>query len=127
MTTAEGMARMEAERVPCGVVYDPAELAADAHAQAIGLLVDDVHPIAGRIRQPRHPILFDDTPARVGGAAPGLGADTDAVLDRARPRRRHPRPARSRRRRLSRPPAPEHLGVHGVMWGSTLRCSPWVR
>jgi len=81
MTTAEGMARMEAERVPCGVVYSPAELADDPHAQAIGLFVDDIHPIAGRIRQPRHPVLFDDTPARVGGPAPAVGADTDAVLD----------------------------------------------
>ncbi len=80
MTTAEGMARMEAERVPCGVVYDPAELADDPHAQAIGLLVDDVHPVAGRIRQPRHPILFADTPAALGGPAPTIGADTDAVL-----------------------------------------------
>jgi crotonobetainyl-CoA:carnitine CoA-transferase CaiB-like acyl-CoA transferase len=81
MTTAEGMARMEAERVPCGVVYSPAELAEDVHARAVGLLVDDVHPIAGRIRQPRHPVLFDETPARVGGPAPALGDDTDAVLD----------------------------------------------
>jgi crotonobetainyl-CoA:carnitine CoA-transferase CaiB-like acyl-CoA transferase len=80
MTVAEGMARMEAERVPCGIVYDPAALADDAHAQAIGLLVDDVHPLAGRIRQPRHPVLFDDTPATVGGPAPAIGADTDAVL-----------------------------------------------
>jgi len=80
MTTAEGMALMEAERVPCGIVYDPAQLAADPHAQAIGLLVDDVHPVAGRIRQPRHPALFDDTPAAVGGPAPAIGEDTDAVL-----------------------------------------------
>jgi crotonobetainyl-CoA:carnitine CoA-transferase CaiB-like acyl-CoA transferase len=81
MTTAEGMARMEAERVPCGIVYSPAELAEDPHAQAIGLFVDDVHPIAGRIRQPRHPTRFDNTPARVGGPAPALGADTDTVLE----------------------------------------------
>jgi crotonobetainyl-CoA:carnitine CoA-transferase CaiB-like acyl-CoA transferase len=80
MTTAEGMARMEAERVPCGIVYDPAQLAEDPHARAIGLLVDSVHPVAGRIRQPRHPVLFDGTPATVGGPAPTIGADTDAVL-----------------------------------------------
>jgi crotonobetainyl-CoA:carnitine CoA-transferase CaiB-like acyl-CoA transferase len=81
MTTAEGMARMEAERVPCGVVYSPAELADDPHARTIGLFVDDVHPIAGRIRQPRHPVLFDETPACLGGPAPALGAHTDAVLE----------------------------------------------
>src|SRR5262249_40376662 len=52
LTTEEGMARMEAERVPCGVVLSPAELADDPHAMEIGLLIDDVHPVAGRIRQP---------------------------------------------------------------------------
>ena len=101
MTTAEGMARMEAERVPCGVVYNPAELADDPHAQAIGLLVDDVHPIAGRIRQPRHPVLFDDTPARVGGPAPGARRRHRRRPRRARLRRPHPPTCASRRRRLA--------------------------
>jgi crotonobetainyl-CoA:carnitine CoA-transferase CaiB-like acyl-CoA transferase len=80
MTTAEGMARMEAERVPCGVVLAPADLASDPHVAKIGLLVDDVHPIAGAIRQPRHPALFGATPAVVGGPAPGLGQHTDEIL-----------------------------------------------
>ena len=39
-----------------------------------------MHPVAGRIRQPRHPIRFDATPAALGGPAPTLGQDTDAVL-----------------------------------------------
>jgi crotonobetainyl-CoA:carnitine CoA-transferase CaiB-like acyl-CoA transferase len=80
MTTAEGMARMEAERVPCGVVLSPAELVDDPHARAVGLFVDDVHPVAGRVRQPRHPARFTGTPAAPGGPAPTIGADTDAVL-----------------------------------------------
>lgn len=81
MTTKEAMARMEAERVPCGVVLTPAELADDPHVRAIGLFVDDVHPVIGRIRQPRHPARFDGTPAALGGPAPLLGADTDAILE----------------------------------------------
>lgn len=80
MTTAEAMARMEAERVPCGVVLSPAQLADDPHVRAIGLLVDGVHPVVGRIRQPRHPIRFDGTPATLGAPAPGLGAHTDMIL-----------------------------------------------
>jgi crotonobetainyl-CoA:carnitine CoA-transferase CaiB-like acyl-CoA transferase len=80
MTTAEGMARMEAERVPCGVVLSPAELVNDPHARAIGLFVDDVHPVAGRIRQPRHAARFTGTPAAPGRPAPAIGADTDDVL-----------------------------------------------
>jgi len=81
MTTAEAMGRMEAERVPCGVVLTPAELADDPHARAVGLLVDDVHPVAGPIRQPRHPTRFSATPAVLGGPAPTLGQHTDALLD----------------------------------------------
>ncbi|HEV2309865.1 MAG TPA: CoA transferase [Acidimicrobiia bacterium] len=80
LTTAESIARLEAERVPCGVIVSPAELAADPHAQAIGLLEESQHPIAGRLRQPRHPAGFGSTPARLGGPAPGLGEHTDEVL-----------------------------------------------
>jgi crotonobetainyl-CoA:carnitine CoA-transferase CaiB-like acyl-CoA transferase len=80
MTTAEAMARMEAERVPCGVVLSPAELADDPHVRAVGLLVDDVHPVAGPVRQPRHPTRFPATPAVLGGPAPTLGQHTDEIL-----------------------------------------------
>ena len=81
MTVAEAMARMEAERVPCGVVLSPAELADDPHVRAVGLLVDDVHPVAGPIRQPRHPTRFPATPAVLGGPAPTLGQLTDEILN----------------------------------------------
>ena len=80
LTTAEAMARLEAQRVPCGVVLSPAELAADPHARAVGLLEDSRHPTAGRLRQPRHPARFPTTPARLGGPAPLLGEHTDDVL-----------------------------------------------
>jgi crotonobetainyl-CoA:carnitine CoA-transferase CaiB-like acyl-CoA transferase len=80
MTTAEAMERMEAERIPCGVVLSPAELIDDAHAKAIGLFIESTHPVAGRIRQPRHPAQFQGTPAQTGGAAPTLGQHTDEIL-----------------------------------------------
>lgn len=80
MTTAEAMARMEAERVPCGVVLGPAELADDPHARDIGLLVDQHHPVAGAIRMPRHPVQFTATPAELGGPSPTLGQHTDEIL-----------------------------------------------
>jgi crotonobetainyl-CoA:carnitine CoA-transferase CaiB-like acyl-CoA transferase len=80
MTVAEGMARMEAENVPCGVVLSPAELADDPHVQAIGMLETQPHPIVGRIRQPRHPARFHGTPAQLAFGAPALGQHTDEVL-----------------------------------------------
>ncbi len=80
MTTAHAMARMEAERVPCGQVLSLAELPENEHVRAMGLFREETHPIAGRIRMPRHVARFERTPAELGHPAPALGADTDAVL-----------------------------------------------
>jgi len=80
LTTAEAMQRLEAERVPCGVVLSSADLASDPHAQAIGLLEDSIHPTAGRLRQPRHPSTFGDERPPLGGPAPLLGQHTDELL-----------------------------------------------
>ena len=80
LPTAEAMARLEAERVPCGVITPPAELADDPHARAVGMFVDSEHPVAGRVRLPRHPTQFGATPAALGGPAPALGEHTDEIL-----------------------------------------------
>ena len=80
LTTSDAMTRLEAQRVPCGVVLSPAELVDDPHARAVGMFVERDHPIAGRLRLPRHPNQFLGTPAELGGPAPGLGEHTDAIL-----------------------------------------------
>jgi crotonobetainyl-CoA:carnitine CoA-transferase CaiB-like acyl-CoA transferase len=81
LSTAEAMARLESENVPCGVVLSPAELAADPHAAAVGLLEDSDHPVVGRVRLPRHPAQFSSTPAALASpGAPALGQHTDEVL-----------------------------------------------
>jgi crotonobetainyl-CoA:carnitine CoA-transferase CaiB-like acyl-CoA transferase len=83
MTVAEASARLEAERVPYGILVSPADLAHDPQALALELLVDSDHPVAGAIRQPRHPTRFEATPARVGGPSPSLGQHTDELLAEA--------------------------------------------
>ncbi len=80
MTTAEAISALERHNVPCGVVLSPTELAADAHARAISLFEDSVHPVAGRLRQPRHPAEFGGTRPPLGGPAPMLGQHTDEIL-----------------------------------------------
>jgi crotonobetainyl-CoA:carnitine CoA-transferase CaiB-like acyl-CoA transferase len=80
MTTAEAMANFDRFKVPCGVVLSTVTLSDDPHVQAVGLLEDSVHPVAGRLRQPRHPALFGSTPAAVGAGAPMLGEHTDEIL-----------------------------------------------
>jgi crotonobetainyl-CoA:carnitine CoA-transferase CaiB-like acyl-CoA transferase len=80
LTTETAMAQLEAQRVPCGVVLSPQELVDDPHAVAVRMFVEQDHPIAGRVRLPRHPIRFATTPAVLGGPAPGLGEHTDELL-----------------------------------------------
>jgi crotonobetainyl-CoA:carnitine CoA-transferase CaiB-like acyl-CoA transferase len=80
LTTEDAMARLNAQRVPCGVVLSPAELVDDPHARAIGLFVERDHNIVGRLRLPRHPIRFSETPAELGPGAPALGEHTDEIL-----------------------------------------------
>jgi len=80
MTVDEGMAALDAHKVPCGVVVSPADLAHDPHARAIGLFEESMHPVAGKLRQPRHPALFGDARPALGGPAPMLGEQTDEIL-----------------------------------------------
>lgn len=80
MTTAEATDRMEALKVPFGLVVPQAELPDDRHAKAIGLFEESAHPVAGRLRQPRHPTRFSGTPAALGGPSPALGQHTDELL-----------------------------------------------
>jgi len=80
MTTAEAIAGMEAEKAPCGAVLSPAQLPDDPQVQALGMLEDSVHPLGGRMRQPRPAAQFEKTPASTGAPAPGLGENTDAIL-----------------------------------------------
>jgi crotonobetainyl-CoA:carnitine CoA-transferase CaiB-like acyl-CoA transferase len=80
LTTAEAMARLEEQRVPCGVVLSPAELSDDPHVQAVGMLREFEHPVTGRTRLPRHPARFGATPAELGGPSPSLGEHTDEIL-----------------------------------------------
>jgi crotonobetainyl-CoA:carnitine CoA-transferase CaiB-like acyl-CoA transferase len=78
---AEASKRFEAEGVSYAMVQSPAELPDDPHAQAMGLFEEYEHPVAGRIRHPRHPIQFYGTPAALTRDAPVLGQHTDEVLE----------------------------------------------
>ena len=49
-------------------------------AIAMGLFEESEHPVAGRVRVPRHPAQFGSTPARLTRDAPTLGQHTDEIL-----------------------------------------------
>jgi crotonobetainyl-CoA:carnitine CoA-transferase CaiB-like acyl-CoA transferase len=46
----------------------------------MGLFEETDDPVVGRVRIPRHPALFDATPAQLAGPAPTLGQHTRDVL-----------------------------------------------
>jgi len=81
MTITEASVRMQDLKVPFAPVVSQVDLPDDPHARAIGLFEESDHPVAGRLRQPRHPARFDATPATLGGPSPSLGEHTDEILE----------------------------------------------
>ena len=79
-TTAELVEVMERAGVPVAPVNTRESMIADPHVQHRELVVESVHPTAGRIRQVRPPALFSKTPSGLRRPAPRFGEHTDEVL-----------------------------------------------
>ena len=75
--------RLRAEDVPCAPIAEPADILADPHVTATGVLNEWDDPTAGRVRQPHYPAHFDDSAAVVSTGSPRLGAHGRAVLAEA--------------------------------------------
>ncbi len=79
-TSAEWLARLDAEQVPCAPILSREQLLTDPQIAANGLIVESTHPHAGAMRQPRPAARFGGTPAALRTFAPLLGEHTDTVL-----------------------------------------------
>lgn len=79
-TSAQWLERLEAHQVPCAPVLRREELADFPQIRENETLVEDAHPSAGRMRQPRPAARFEDTPSSIRRPAPDLGEHTDEVL-----------------------------------------------
>ncbi|MDR7430558.1 MAG: CaiB/BaiF CoA-transferase family protein [Armatimonadota bacterium] len=66
--------------VPCGPVYNAAEVLADPHYRARGALVEVDNPGVGRVTMQGPVPRLAETPLSVPGPAPELGEHTDHVL-----------------------------------------------
>jgi crotonobetainyl-CoA:carnitine CoA-transferase CaiB-like acyl-CoA transferase len=80
-TTAEWMARLEANDVPCAPALKRNEVLNHPQVVAAGTIVEFEHHAAGRLRQARPPAQFDKTPCSIRRGAPLLGEHTDEVLE----------------------------------------------
>lgn len=79
-TTAEWIARLDAEQVPCAPALSRKEMMTNEQIRANQLIVESEHPHVGRTRMTRPPARFEDTPAELRLSAPMLGEHTDEVL-----------------------------------------------
>lgn len=79
-STAQWLALLRELEIPAAPLNTPGALFEDPHLNAVGMFetVDTPH---GRVRFPGVPTWFSQTPGRVAGPAPELGAHTAEVLD----------------------------------------------
>ena len=74
---------LDKEDVPCAPVLHRDNVHLHPQVIANEIIVEDEHPVAGRVRQTRPAERFDKTPSAISRPAPTLGQDTDEVLTEA--------------------------------------------
>lgn len=79
-TTAQLVERLSAAGVPVAPVHDRESMPNDPQVKHRKLVVETVHPSAGRIRSVRPPARFSKTPSTMYRHAPRFGEHTDEVL-----------------------------------------------
>jgi crotonobetainyl-CoA:carnitine CoA-transferase CaiB-like acyl-CoA transferase len=62
-------------------VLEIGEVEKDSHVQARNMIIEQTHPVCGRIKGIGVPLKFSKTPAKPSGSAPSLGKDTASILN----------------------------------------------
>jgi len=79
-SVSEALAALEAAQVPAGRIYTVADIAADPHYAARGMLIERSQADGSRLLVPGIVPKLSRTPGQHASDAPALGQDTDAVL-----------------------------------------------
>jgi crotonobetainyl-CoA:carnitine CoA-transferase CaiB-like acyl-CoA transferase len=79
-SSADWLARLDAQQVPCAPILTREQLLTDPQVAANRMIVEATHPSAGPMRQPRPAARFSGTPAELRSFAPTLGQHTGEVL-----------------------------------------------
>jgi len=80
LTTAQALALLERAKVPCGPIYDLAQVFADPQVAHLGLQPTVQHPRIGELPMTGLPYRFSRTPGSVRQPPPLLGEHTDEIL-----------------------------------------------
>ena len=81
--SADWLARLEAEDVPCAPVLTRSQAVLHPQTAANGIVVEFDHPAAGRTRQARPAARFSETPTALRRGGPSLGEHTGEILAEA--------------------------------------------
>ena len=79
-TSAEWLARLDAEQVPCAPALSRQDMLTNEQIVVNRLIVESEHPHVGRTRMTRPAARFAETPAELRLPAPMLGEHTEQVL-----------------------------------------------
>jgi crotonobetainyl-CoA:carnitine CoA-transferase CaiB-like acyl-CoA transferase len=79
-STGDVLATLEREEVPAGRIYSVADIVADPHYQARGMLLDANLPGGASVKMPGIVPKLSDTPGEVHWQGPALGEHTSDVL-----------------------------------------------
>jgi crotonobetainyl-CoA:carnitine CoA-transferase CaiB-like acyl-CoA transferase len=82
-TTDEWMAVLEPAGVPCAPVLHRKDMIHHPQVRASGIVTENDHPVAGRLRQARNAARFSETEPEHRFGAPRLGEHTDEILREA--------------------------------------------
>ena len=73
--------QLSAAHVPCGPINNLEQVFADPQVQARGMVVEQAHPTAGKVKTVRNPLGFSASALEYEQAPPTLGEHTGAVLE----------------------------------------------
>ncbi len=82
-SSAEWLARLEAEDVPCAPILRRSDMITHPQILANETVMETAHPQAGRLRQARAAARCSESPLRDRHGAPRLGEHTREVLEAA--------------------------------------------
>ncbi|MBR0661504.1 MULTISPECIES: CaiB/BaiF CoA transferase family protein [Neoroseomonas] len=77
---AEWLAKLEEAKITSGPINTAADVEADPHIQARGMIIDVPHHAAGKVRVPASPLRLSATPVTYRHGIPAPGGDTEEVL-----------------------------------------------
>lgn len=77
----EVLQALEQAEVPAGKIYNVADIVADPHYQARGMILDAQLPGGAAVKMPGIVPKLSETPGEVNWQGPSLGQHTDSVLD----------------------------------------------